>query len=379
MRCGRPAYWARERVQVLHVLGEHFGPLLSDRHLLVQQPVLARSCLKELLLTAGRLHPQLATLKLVWKAKMRTHRNGWRKVMNERLAWQRVTAELRLPQIGWPEQPLQTAEDGEQPPANGADHGANDGKSSITINGVQPAHRKGANHQKAGSVQSEPGDSPVVLKLYPISTKPVDGTSSPTLSWSGSSSTSNLSADRREYPGLIVPLYEFIETEACYGFVGGHLPGGCSLGLLLQSAPIPEPLVKVLSAQMALAVHHCHRAGLLLRTLNRHSFLVDADCNAFLADFENAKLTDCSGHSPHAGHAVEYMAPEQMQRQLYSREADWFALGVLLLEMHYGRTAFHLHCERRQLRLEVDANGAYLARPPTELLLRGRTFLSFFN
>jgi serine/threonine protein kinase len=274
--------WRRNDLQVIQTLGNSYDPMMRDRYVIVHKDRLSQCSAIDLLSYESKrtdaahvLHPQLATLKLIWKPTMRSHRNGWRKVMHERLSWQRI--------------------------------------SSLVCD----------------------------------------------------------DSNTGTFKGLVVPLYAFLETEACYAFVTGHLVNGSSLSVLIQATAPPEPVLQVLFAQMALAVHLCHKSGLLLRCLHRNSFIVDRHCNCLLADFQSAKLTDRSSSTRLPVCALEYLAPEQIRSQSYARSADWFSLGVLLLELLVGCSPLKWYCQRNAITLQTDSDGTLMVRPSNYVLLKG--------
>lgn len=264
----------------MQMLGDSYGPLLRDRHVVVHKSQMNRCSVVDLLSyrpkasdQAHMLHPQLACLKLVWKPAMRSHRNGWRKVMHERLCWQRISSSVC--------------------------------KDSDTLS----------------------------------------------------------------YKGLVLPLYAFLETEACYAFITGHIPNSCPLSVLGRLAPLPEPILQVLFAQMALAIHICHKSGILLRCLHRNSFVFDSHCNCVLVDFQSAKVAIRSSSTRLPEHGIEYLAPEQIRSQSYSKSADWFAIGLLLLELIVGSSPLTTYCSQKKIPLNSDQGGNCIIRPPNHVLL----------
>lgn len=284
MKVPNNCMWNLDTLQALHTLGNAYGWLLKDRHVLVNRQTLDQHSITELLSFQVKsmpnqreiLHSTLATLKLVWKPSMRAHRNGWRKVMHERLSWQKVSSIVY------------------------------DGKSSVS------------------------------------------------------------------FKGLVLPLYAFLETEACYGFVAAHIPNVTSVATLIKSAPLPDQILQVLIAQMAISLHTCHRSGVLLRSLHRNSFIIDSFCNCLLADFQCAKLCEQSHSTRLPLHTIEYLSPEQINSQTYGRISDWFSLGILALELCVGSTPLQSYCKRNSITLPVDQDAILLNRPSNDILISGK-------
>lgn len=92
------------------------------------------------------------------------------------------------------------------------------------------------------------------------------------------------------------------------------------------------------SAEVLLALEHLHDNGIIYRDLKLD--------NVVLAPDGHIKLTDyglCKGNTyyetttgTYCG-TPEFMAPEILMNQRYTRAVDWWAFGVLLFEMLAGQ------------------------------------------
>ena len=164
----------------------------------------------------------------------------------------------------------------------------------------------------------------------------------------------------------ILPLLGFFETQACYGFVSVYTPSCCSLSFMAKSAPLPKEVIGLISAQIVLIMELCHKNGILLRNLSSDSFLIERSGRISLGDFEYAKFTK---YSKKRCPAVEFASPEAIQNIEYGREADWFALGIIIFHLYTGKTPLSIYCERRELDIK---------NVTTESLLRCK-LLSFFH
>ncbi len=116
------------------------------------------------------------------------------------------------------------------------------------------------------------------------------------------------------------------------------LPGG---DLLPFTAAAPRPTaVQVLgwAHELALALSHAHRHGVVHRDLKPGNVLLDAAGHVKLADFGLAR----SAGAMHTGTGIVpgtpvYMAPELLAGAVPSAASDLYALGVLLFELLTGR------------------------------------------
>jgi WD40 repeat protein/serine/threonine protein kinase/DNA-binding XRE family transcriptional regulator len=147
---------------------------------------------------------------------------------------------------------------------------------------------------------------------------------------------------RLEHP-YIVPLYDYWREPGVAYLVMRLLRGG-SLHELLQQGPLPLPLTLRVVDQVGAALHAAHRAGVVHRDLKPANILLDADQNAYLADFGIAKdLGGAAEKSAFGGAYVgspAYSSPEQIRAEPVTPQSDIYALGILLYELLTGQKPF---------------------------------------
>jgi serine/threonine-protein kinase len=126
---------------------------------------------------------------------------------------------------------------------------------------------------------------------------------------------------------------------------------GVSLSAVAKREPlVPAPIASAIVTGVALGLHAAHEAsdpngvnlGLVHRDVSPHNILVGVDGLARVLDFGIAKAA-ARVHHTRTGEIkgkVRYMAPEQLLGEEVGREADVYALGVVLWELFTGRRLF---------------------------------------
>jgi len=119
--------------------------------------------------------------------------------------------------------------------------------------------------------------------------------------------------------------------------------------------------------QIADAVAHAHRHGIVHCDLKSSNILIAVDGHATLLDFglairtadeeSNTVETTCARDIPSGAGTVPYMAPELLRGRRATTRSDVWALGVLFFELVTGRRPFE-----GTTRWELAA--AILAEPP---------------
>jgi serine/threonine protein kinase len=118
----------------------------------------------------------------------------------------------------------------------------------------------------------------------------------------------------------------------------------------LDAAGWPETVCR-LGVQLAHALDHAHRQGVLHRDVKPANVLLAADGSPKLADFNISFCSQLDGASPAAyfGGSLAYMSPEQIEacNPAHDRQpkdldgrSDLFSLAVVLWEMVYGQRPF---------------------------------------
>lgn len=142
-----------------------------------------------------------------------------------------------------------------------------------------------------------------------------------------------------EHP-FIVRLHYAFQTEGNLYLILDFLRGGDLFSRLAKEVMFTEDDVKFYLAELALALDHIHKLGIIYRDLKPENILLDTEGHISLTDFGLSKqpLDDCKAYS-FCG-TIEYMAPEIVNRKGHSFAADWWSFGVLMFEMLTGALPF---------------------------------------
>ena len=136
------------------------------------------------------------------------------------------------------------------------------------------------------------------------------------------------------------------------------LAGGRSLASELAQGAMPLERALVVGEQVAEALAHAHRLGIVHRDVKPSNILLDDEGEVRLADFGIARLAGAPSLT-RTGQVVgsgPYLAPEQVAGEPLGPEADVYALGLVVLECVTGTPCYSGG--------HIEAALARLSRPP---------------
>jgi serine/threonine-protein kinase len=142
----------------------------------------------------------------------------------------------------------------------------------------------------------------------------------------------------------IVPIHDVcLEGPDCF-LVSEYVPG-TTLSEVLRTGRLPHTRAAEILAQVARAVAHAHRQGVIHRDLKPSNILIDADGQPRVLDFGLARPIARGGTLTEDGTILgtpAYMAPEQARSDsnAVSARSDIYALGVILYELLTGELPF---------------------------------------
>jgi serine/threonine protein kinase len=141
---------------------------------------------------------------------------------------------------------------------------------------------------------------------------------------------------------FICPLLDFGQSGETVYIVMPYLGGGSLADRVQKDRAVAPGFIASAAAQVAVALDHAHRRGVVHRDVKPDNILFDDDGNAFITDFGiatarfHARLT-ATGRAMGTPH---YMSPEQAMGKLVDGRSDLYALGVVMYESLVGFPPF---------------------------------------
>jgi WD40 repeat protein len=136
----------------------------------------------------------------------------------------------------------------------------------------------------------------------------------------------------------ILPVYDFGQDDGYSFIVMRYIEGARTLRDVMAE-PLSLEQIAGLMEQIAAALDHAHRQGVIHRDVKPANVLMDEDW-ALLTDFGLAKMTEASVKLTGSGVGVgtpAYMSPEQGQGLEIDHRTDIYSLGIILFEMLTGK------------------------------------------
>jgi serine/threonine protein kinase len=140
-----------------------------------------------------------------------------------------------------------------------------------------------------------------------------------------------------------------------------YVPGGDLFGRLKEDGKFSEPRARLYAAELALAIGHLHKHGFIYRDLKPENILVDRDGHIKMTDFGLVKsqMSGASATTTTFCGTPEYIAPEMLQQQPYTKAVDWWSYGILIYEMLAGIPPFYDENTNRMYRRIISEDIQY--------------------
>lgn len=150
---------------------------------------------------------------------------------------------------------------------------------------------------------------------------------------------------------FLVRLYGAFQTPTRLVMVLEYVPGGELFFHLKKKGTFDESYVKLVAAQLILALEYLHDMNIVIRDLKPENILLQANGYIKVTDFGLSKqnLSMTLGAKTMAG-TSEYFSPEQIQNCGHGKAVDLWALGVIIYELLTGSPPFYSTDKRAMFR-----------------------------
>ncbi|RKP19617.1 kinase-like protein [Rozella allomycis CSF55] len=145
----------------------------------------------------------------------------------------------------------------------------------------------------------------------------------------------------KEHHPFLVNLHSCFHSETRVYFVMEYVNGG-DLMLHIQRGAFTLSQAKFYAAEVLLALEYFHKNDIIYRDIKLDNILLCADGHIKVADYGLCKEGMGYGRTTNTFCGTpEFMAPEILLEQDYTKAVDWWSFGVLLYEMILGMAPFH--------------------------------------
>jgi len=177
-----------------------------------------------------------------------------------------------------------------------------------------------------------------------------------------------------------------------------YITGGSVAAMLTSYGQLQEPLIRNFVRQILAGLSYLHGRDIIHRDIKGANVLVDNKGNIKISDFGISKRVEASAllqpaakrveasailqpakngghiHRPSLQGSVFWMAPEVVKQTSYTRKADIWSLGCLIIEMFTGNHPFP-DCSQLQAIFQIG-NSSAKPKIPEYVSEEGKSFLS---
>lgn len=109
-----------------------------------------------------------------------------------------------------------------------------------------------------------------------------------------------------------------------------------------------ENTVRLLGAEMALALDYFHTNGIIYRDIKMENILINKQGHIVITDFGLAKWLSSGQKTSTVTGTLKYMAPEMLKSEKYGHAVDWYALGAVLCASLLSKFPYPVPVEQKE-------------------------------
>ncbi|KAI9489703.1 kinase-like domain-containing protein [Zychaea mexicana] len=157
---------------------------------------------------------------------------------------------------------------------------------------------------------------------------------------------------KMNHPGIVRLYWTFKDNRSLY-YVLDLARNGELYTYIRRLAPFDMDTARFYAAEILLAIEHIHSRGVIHRDIKPENILLDDNLHIKITDFGSAKIVQPDDASQKSGSTdgnagrsrsfvgtAEYVSPELLRSEPTLQEADLWALGCVIYQMHAGRSPF---------------------------------------
>lgn len=140
----------------------------------------------------------------------------------------------------------------------------------------------------------------------------------------------------------IVNVYDVGEDKDVQYIVMEYVHGDTLKQVIVNGAPFDAVVTLSVAVQMASALAHAHKNGVIHRDIKPHNILVGVDGTIKITDFGIARAAAISTvtTTSNALGSVYYFSPEQARGGYVDSKSDIYSLGITMYEMLTGKVPY---------------------------------------
>jgi len=172
---------------------------------------------------------------------------------------------------------------------------------------------------------------------------------------------------------FLAKLYWSFQTEEHLYFIMDFINGGELFHHLSKEKKFQEDRARFYAAEIVSGMAYLHDHGIIYRDLKPENILLDKKGHVVMTDFGLSKeglLSPKDSTKTFCG-TPEYLAPEVVSGESYTKSIDWWSVGTLIFEMLTGLPPFYSQNEEQMYEkiLKMDINyPSYLSAEVVDLI-----------